>query len=121
MTNTKLPYLIITLIAMLFFPSLASAAAQWSLTPRVYVGGYYDDNIFLTERNEQTDFVTTVSPGINLQYLDPTTEISLDYEYQKFWYNDFPEADYHGHRARAVARKDFWPWFGAEIRELFIR
>jgi len=103
------------------FLSPSLAGAKWSLTPRVYVEGWYDDNIFLTERNEQTDFITTVSPGINLQYLTPTAEVNLDYEYQRFWYNDFPELDYPGHRGRAVARKDFWPWFSAGISETFIR
>jgi uncharacterized protein (PEP-CTERM system associated) len=107
------------IVLMVFFPS--GASGKWSLTPRVYVEGWYDDNIFLTERNEQTDIVTTASPGLNLKYLDPTAEVNLDYEYQRFWYNDFPELDYHGHRARLVARKDFWPWFGAGIRETFIR
>ena len=49
MSHFKLPYLILTLVVILLFPSLASA--KWSLTPRVYVEGMYDDNIFLTERN----------------------------------------------------------------------
>ena len=118
MLKFKLLALLITIITILA-PGLAHA--KWSLTPRLYVEGHYDDNIFLTERNEEDDFVTTVSPGINLQYSDPTAEVNLDYEYQRFWYADFSELDTDAHRARALARKDFWHWFGAGIRETFIR
>ena len=106
-------------ISIIFPPALAEG--KWSLTPRVYVEGQYDDNIFLTERNEQTDFITTVSPGVNLIYEAPTGEVTLDYEFQKSFYDDFPELDFSGHRGRAEARKDFAPWFEAGIREIFIR
>jgi len=110
---------LLVVIFIIFSPLLAEG--KWSLTPRIYVGGEYNDNIFLTERNEQTDFITVVSPGINLQYVDPTAEVNVDYEYQRFWYDDFPEFDYSGHRGRALARKDFPPWFEVGIRETFIR
>jgi hypothetical protein len=87
----------------------------------VYVEGQYDDNIFLTERDEESDFITTVSPGINLAYESPTGKIDLDYEFQKVFHDDFTELDFSGHRGRAEARKDFSKWFAAGIREIFIR
>jgi predicted porin len=87
----------------------------------LYAQGEYDDNIFLTERNEQDDFITTVSPGINLGYLTPKGEIELDYEFRKVFYDDFSDLDYNGHRARGVARMDFTSWFSAGIREIYIR
>jgi hypothetical protein len=103
---------------MVLFPSLASG--KWSLTPRIYVEGQYDDNLFLTERNEEDDFITTISPGVNLQYETPTALIDLDYEFRRSFYDDFSELDFSDHRARAEARKDFAPWFGAGIRDIFI-
>ena len=117
MFQFKLLSLFITIITILA-PGLAHA--KWSLTPRIYVEGMYDDNIFLTETNEQDDFITTISPGINLQYLGPTAEVNLDYEFRRSWYNDFPELDFSGHRGSAEARNDFSQWFGAGIREIFI-
>jgi hypothetical protein len=111
-------YLVVAIIAI-FSPTLVSA--RWSLTPRLYVEEQYDDNIFLTEINEQDDFITTISPGVNLEYQTPTEIIDLDYEFRRSYYKDFSELDFSGHRGRAEARKDFGPRFGAGIREVFIR
>jgi hypothetical protein len=122
MKNPAQGYLIFGLLLMVIwitlFPWLAEA--RWSLTPRLYVEGEYDDNIFLTERNEQEDFITTISPGINLNYQTPTATITLDYEYRRSFYDDFPELDFSAHRGRAEAHKDFTQWFAAGIRETFI-
>lgn len=106
------------IILTLFPPALAEA--KWSLTPRIYLEEQYDDNIFLTETNEEDDFITTVSPGVNLKYETPTEIIDLDYEFQRSFYSDFSELDFSGHRGRAEARKDFGPRFSAGIREIFI-
>lgn len=106
-------------IFIILYPSLAQA--RWSLTPRLYVQEQYDDNIFLRETNEQDDFITTVSPGVDLKYETPTEMIDLDYEFQKSFFSDFSELDFSGHRVRAEARKDFGPRFSASIREFFIR
>ncbi|MFX0199866.1 MAG: outer membrane beta-barrel protein, partial [Candidatus Hodarchaeota archaeon] len=110
-------FVVITLA--IFSPILADA--KWSLTPRIYVEGLYDDNIFLTERNEQDDFITRVSPGVNLNYETPSGKVDLDYEFRRSFYNDFSELDYSAHHARAEARMDFVSWFGAGINEVFIR
>ena len=107
------------LIVAIFTPLLAHA--RWSVTPRLYLEEQYDDNIFLTEMNEQDDFITTISPGIDLKYQTPTTMLDLDYELRRSLYNDFSELDFTGHRARAEARKDFSPRFSAGISEFFIR
>jgi uncharacterized protein (PEP-CTERM system associated) len=117
-SHFKLPFLVISIFAILS-PGLVQA--KWSLIPRLYVEHQYDDNIFLTETNEQHDFITTVSPGVNLQYQTPTEKIDLDYEFQRSFYSDFSELDFPGHRGRAEARKDFGPRFSAGIREIFIR
>ena len=109
----------VTLALVVLFPSMVSG--RWSLTPRVYVEERYDDNIFLTETNEKDDFITTISPGVNLNYEAPGGEINLDYELQRVLYDDFSELDYTGLRASALAQKDFSPRFGAGIRETFIR
>lgn len=108
-------------IALVLMPSFSLATAKWSLTPRLFVEEQYDDNIFLTETNEEDDFITTISPGLNLTYETPTRNINLDYELQRILHAEFSELDLTGHRGRVEARTDFSRRFSAGIREIFIR
>jgi hypothetical protein len=94
--------------------------ARWSLTPRLSVGAEYDDNIFLTETNEEDDFFTTISPGVTLEYETPTEFIDLDYEFRRSLYSDFSELDFSEHRGRVEARKDFGPRFSVGIRDILL-
>ncbi len=119
MFQLKFLFLIAVLVTAIC-PSPAFAAAQWSLVPRLYVQEEYDDNLFLTETNEQDDLITTISPGINLAYETPNENISLDYEFQRVLYDDFSELDYSGHRGRLAAFRDFGPRFSAGIRDFLI-
>jgi len=95
--------------------------ARWSLTPRIFVEQQYDDNLFLTETDEQDDFATVIGPGISFGYESPTALVALDYQYRKFFYYDFTEADYDEHQGILEARKDFTPWFSARVSERLIR
>ncbi|MEW6442919.1 MAG: outer membrane beta-barrel protein [bacterium] len=84
-----------------------SAAARWSITPRLYAEGQYDDNLFLSDDDMTDDFITTVSPGIDLAHQSPTDEVVLDYQYTRSFFQDSPELDYSGHLGHLEARKDF--------------
>jgi hypothetical protein len=81
----------------------------------------YDDNLFLTERDEQDDFATVLGPGISFGYESPTALVELDYQYRRYFYYDFTELDYDDHRGTLEARKDFTPWFSAGVRDRFVR
>ncbi|NIO21794.1 MAG: outer membrane beta-barrel protein [Candidatus Aenigmarchaeota archaeon] len=113
-------FLLLVVITLAVFPP-SLVHAQWSVTPRVYLEERYDDNIFLEERDEQDDFIVTISPGANVIYQGPTGELNVDYEFRRSFYSDFSELDFSGHRGVATARKDFAVWFGAGVRETLIR
>jgi len=112
---------IVLIFFVLLLPINCVGKSKWSLTPRLYLEELYDDNLFLTERNEEDDFITTISPGVDLKYETPTELIDLDYEFRRSYYSDFSELDFAGHHGRAEARKDFSPRFSVGIREVFIR
>lgn len=65
--------------------SVLGPALAWSqvltLTPSITIGERYDDNIFQDETNEVDDFITTISPAIQLRYI-PRPESTLTFEYQ---------------------------------------
>ena len=41
-------------------------AADWQVTPRVSMSETYTDNVTAAPSDEQSDFITEISPGVNL-------------------------------------------------------
>src|SRR6056297_625573 len=79
--------LLISLLSFsLWLPSLVSAA-QLEIHPYLSVSEQYDDNVNLTPDNEEEDWVTTIAPGISLNYaarsLDASVDASLSYVFYK--------------------------------------
>jgi hypothetical protein len=67
---------------VLSFLSLAHPA--WArdhleLTPSISVSETYDDNIDLDHENEESDFITTITPGLAVSYLKEKTKLDLKY------------------------------------------
>jgi len=53
-------------ISFFLFPMICLAESRFELTPRISLSQVYDDNIYLEANNEKSDYLTTVSPGINI-------------------------------------------------------
>ena len=66
------------LCALLLLPALAWADSRVEITPRISASEVYDDNINLDNTNEESDYLTTVSPGINLTMSSQRTSLSLE-------------------------------------------
>ncbi len=91
------------------------------MKPRVYAQGQYNDNIFLSDRTFEEDFITTISSGVDIEYTTPTEEIDLEYEYRHSFFTELPEPDFSVHRGRINMGKDFGSRFRAGVRNNFIR
>jgi hypothetical protein len=76
MKRTIVPGFVVTIILLIYSMSLA----ELSIIPRVTVREAYNDNIFLTETDEEDDFITTVEPGISLDY-SPNNRFDLNIDY----------------------------------------
>jgi hypothetical protein len=63
------------------------------LTPSVSVSERYDDNLFLDSANEESDYITTISPGINFSLLSQNTQLGLIYSPGFVWYADNSQYD----------------------------
>jgi len=81
------------LALMLLFPALGWADTRVELTPRISLSELYDDNIYLDNTNEESDYLTTVSPGINLTMSSQRTSLSLDYSPTWVWYDKNDQND----------------------------
>lgn len=64
----------------MLLPSFAAAADVLKVEPYFSIQEEYSDNINLTSVNKQSDFITTIAPGIRLSDVSPTSAINLDYK-----------------------------------------
>jgi hypothetical protein len=60
-------------------PKDASAQERWTLTPSLDLSERFDDNVFLTADNRQSDFVTEITPGVGLKLEQPVLTLSAGY------------------------------------------
>lgn len=54
--------------------------ATFTVTPGLNFREEYNDNIFLTESDEEEDYITIINPNINLKY-SPNSKLDLDLDY----------------------------------------
>lgn len=90
-TNPKIAGIVILLTAF-FIPRIAFAA-QFLFTPRASASETYTDNLFLTEDNQDDDFITNVSAGFTAQLLGRTSGLDLTFDPGYAFYQDFTEND----------------------------
>jgi hypothetical protein len=79
---------VVVIVLMLFFAPFAYGQYRVELTPSVTMGETYDDNIYLDPDHEKSDYITTVSPGVNLDIVGHHTTLGLRYAPTFVWYAD---------------------------------
>ena len=72
-------------------------------TPWLGFGVGYDDNLFLTNRNERSSYLYVVSPGFKLDARSPNSVLQLSHQHQIGRYTGSHEDDYVDHVTRAQA------------------
>ncbi len=81
------------LTAILMLTSSVSFA-EFTITPGMAVKEEYNDNIFLAGSDEEEDFITTVSPGIVLEYAPAASlKLGLDYKLDFRFYSRHSDLD----------------------------
>jgi hypothetical protein len=81
------------LLLLLLIPAGGFADYRVEMIPRISLSEVYDDNINLDVTNEESDYLTTVSPGINLTMSSQRTSLSLDYSPTWVWYDENDQND----------------------------
>ena len=78
---------------ILHFLPVHSSFAQfhYDLTPSISVSETYDDNIYLNDSNEKSDYITAVTPGLSLNILSQNTQLELSYAPTFVRYDDEDE------------------------------
>src|SRR6185503_17771953 len=95
--------------ALVLAPSVALAQSGWYLTPSLSVGESFDDNIFRSHTAREYDFITSVTPGLQLAYQSTPLTLNLAYSstYQKFVRH--PELDNFGDNQVGTATFSYVP------------
>ena len=71
--------IILLIISVLLSPQYLFARYQVELTPSVSLEEQYDDNITLEPTNKQSDWITTLSPSLNLGIVSQKNNFSINY------------------------------------------
>lgn len=71
-------------------------AGNWIITPRVGGQELFTDNVLLTPTNRRSDFVTSISPGINITGESSRLQGTLDYSPSAYLYALTPSQDFIG-------------------------
>ena len=98
--QSGLTILILVAVAVMLFTGIGRAQTKGTFTPRVSVSETYDDNIDLDPDDEESDWITVVSPGANFQLKTQYTQLALDYEAGFSFYTKNSSRDTTRHRAQ---------------------
>ncbi len=79
-------------------PGYGISRGSLVLHPRLAVRGYYDDNIFLADRNRKDDLIGVLIPGLALEFPWEDNLLVFDYEATLHYYLDHPEQNHQDHR-----------------------
>ena len=80
--------IVIVLGLLLLFAPVAQAQYRVELTPSLTMSELYDDNIYLDPDHEKSDYITTVTPALNLDLVGHHTTLGLRYAPTFVWYAD---------------------------------
>lgn len=79
------------IVAVVLFGMMFSTSNAWSafeIHPYLTLEEEYNDNIFLSDENEEEDWITTVEPGISLSYDNRSVAATVDYSLRYRFYKD---------------------------------
>lgn len=79
----------------------AVSAGEWDITPRLSMLETYTDNVLLSSRGEEGDFVSVLTPGVSVRGTGPRLTSDIDYNLQQLFYGDKNELDATNHQLQA--------------------
>jgi len=92
--ESPLKYFFPHILSVLGFFLLISVGEAWGrvdISPRFTLREEYNDNIYLSRKNKESDFITRAFPGIALKLDSDYLDVTLDYGLQFIYYADHSE------------------------------
>ena len=116
--NPKI-YLLGVLVLILLPARLSIAQTVKQLNASISVIEEYDDNIFLSKNNEQSDYLTKVTPDFDFRLLSRHTELGLKYTPSFVRYAQFNESSFR-HRGILSFNHELSEHFRFYLKDIFI-
>lgn len=91
-------YLILILNIIILFCFSPLYAYEWSASTRLSITEEYNDNLYLDPVNEEEDFITIITPGVQASLNWQRTGLSAAYDLGYSVYNEHSENDSFRHR-----------------------
>ena len=111
------------IIAALFFclPGMVLAQYRYEFTPGISLSETYDDNINLDPTNEIDDYITAVTPSIDLNILSENTDLTLYYAPSFVFYDENTENDTTRHLATLIWGQDLTQYIRFDLTDTYYR
>lgn len=103
----RMRFLPILLLFLVFLLAHVAGAADVKLTPRLAVGGAYDDNIFLSVDDKLSSSIFTVSPSVKLDYKTLLSTVNFKADWDILSYIDESDLDRTNQYYRLTADRRF--------------
>jgi predicted porin len=109
------------LILLFGFSPTAFAKYHFDFTPTISVSEAYDDNIYLSSTNEKSDYITTVTPGFNLNVVSEKSHLELSYAPSFVWYDKEDQNDTVRHSATLNFGQDLTQHLKFDLTDRYIK
>lgn len=119
MRNIFLALATMSLACLLCSP--AQADLRWNFSPDFQVRQEYTDNLFLTEDDKESDWITLLTAGFQLQADGRTHGMSLSYRPSYSFYQEYDEFDSLRHNADLQLWKDLTKHLSLTLSDNFTR
>jgi len=94
---------------------------QTNFTPRISVNEEYTDNLFLTDKNKEHDYITIISPGFTIEALGKNSGATVSYDPSYSFYDRYSENDTWRHNARFSGWAELRKNIRLDVSDSFLR
>ncbi|MFH1490855.1 MAG: outer membrane beta-barrel protein, partial [Pseudomonadota bacterium] len=107
--------------AILVFPHPASAQYQYELTPSISVSEVYDDNVNLANSDKASDYMTTVTPNVNLDIRSQKGNLTFRYAPTIVRYRTEDQNNTVRHSGAVTLGQDIGEYLRLDLTDTFLR
>lgn len=121
--SLPIKHVTVALVLLLFLLplSLSEAQTRYEFTPAISVSEVYDDNIDLEPENAKSDYITALSPSINLNAVSQKGNLALRYAPTFAWYRRESENDTVRHAGTLDFGRNLSQYLTFNLTDTYVR